>query len=211
MIVTTQATTTTQTQITNNLHLKIQKKRNRSYYQKKLDIINGYNADVIWKAESVRFEQDSSCVFKRFCQKCTRFEDLHLFDGQKRACKASLEKLASKRRGNYKKDDDDDDEKDGGGGSLLLTTIANINNDDVVPKKDDSYKDDSRQRTIMVSSDEDDDEKKRDIIDIAEQLVSIIALDEMRKKKEEKIGSSRSSSSPEKKRFDVDSAREREQ
>jgi hypothetical protein len=102
MIVTTQATTTTQTQITNNLHLKIQKKRNRSYYQKKLDIISGYNADVIWKAESVRFEQDSSCVFKRFCQKCTRFEDLHLFDGQKRACKASLEELASKRRGNYK-------------------------------------------------------------------------------------------------------------
>ena len=120
MIVTTQATTTTQTQITNNLHLNIQKQdRNRSYYQKKLDIINGYNADVIWKEESVRFEQDSSCGFKRFCQKCTRFEDLHLFDGQKRACKASLEELASKRRGNYKKDDNDDDGKDGSGGSLL--------------------------------------------------------------------------------------------
>ena len=97
MIVTTQATTTTQTQITNNLHLNIQKQdRNRSYYQMKLDIINGYNADVIWKAESVRFEQDSFCGFKRICQKCTRFEDLNLFDGQKRACKAFVGEMGFK-------------------------------------------------------------------------------------------------------------------
>ena len=188
-----------------------EKKRNRSYYQKKSDIISGYKKVVTCrvdgcstpcknnyesrarvclghlKAESVRFEQDSSCVFKRFCQKCTRFEDLHLFDCKKRACRASLEKLNSKRRENYTKDDDDDKDKDGGGGSLLLTTIANINNNDVVSKKDESYKEDSKQRTTTVSSDEEDDEKKLDIIDIAKQLVNIIALDEMRKKKEQRI------------------------
>ena len=188
-----------------------EKKRNRSYYQKKSDIISGYKKVVTCrvdgcsttcknnyelkarvclehlKAESVRFEQDSSCVFKRFCQKCTRFEDLHLFDCKKRACRASLEKLNSKRRENYTKDEDDDKDKDGGGGSLLLTTIANINNNDVVPKKDESYKEDSKQRTTTVSSDEEDDEKKLDIIDIAKQLVNIIALDEMRKKKEQRI------------------------
>ena len=134
------------------------------------------------KAESVRFEQDSSCGFKTFFQKCTKFEDLHLFDCKKRACRASLEKLNSKRRENYTKDEDDDKDKDGGG-SLLISTIANIDNNDVVPKKDESYKEDSKQRTTTVSSDEEDDEKKLDIIDIAKQLVNIIALDEMRKKK----------------------------
>ena len=187
-----------------------EKIRNRLYYQKKSDIISGYKKVVTCrvdgcsttcknnyelkarvclehlKAESVRFEQDSSCGFKRFCQKCTRFEDLHLFDCKKRACRASLEKLNSKRRENYTKDEDDDKDKDGGG-SLLISTIANIDNNDVVPKKDESYKEDSKQRTTTVSSDEEDDEKKRDIIDIARQLVNIIALDEMRKKKEQRI------------------------
>jgi len=95
---------------------------------------------------------------------------------------------------------------------LLITTIANIDNNDVVPKKDESYKEDSKQRTIMVSSDEEDDEKKLDIIDIAEQLVNIIALDEMRKKIKHRITASGKSStrSLKKKRFDLDSARERE-
>ena len=206
-----------------------EKKRNRSYYQKKSDIISGYKkvvtcrvegcsttceyhyeirARVCWehlRAESVRFA-NSACGFKRFCQKCTRFEDLHLFDGKKRACRASLAKLASKRRGNYEKGDDENG-RDGGGGSLVIATIANINNDDV-PKKDESYKDDSKQQTIMVS-DEEDDEKKLDIIDVAEQLVNIIALDEMRKKTKEKIATSGISSSSKKRCFDVDSARER--
>ena len=207
-----------------------ERKRNRSYYQKESDIIiSGCNkvvtcrvegcsttceyhyeirARVCWehlRAESVRFA-NSACGFKRFCQKCTRFEDLHLFDGKKRACRASLAKLASKRRGNYEKGDDENG-RDGGGGSLVIATIANINNDDV-PEKDESYKDDSKQQTIMVS-DEEDDEKKLDIIDVAEQLVNIIALDEMRKKTKEKIATSGISSSSKKRCFDVDSARER--
>ena len=69
---------------------------------------------------------------------------------------------------------------------MLITIIANINNDDAVPKRNESYKDDSKQQSITVS-DEEDDEKKLDIIDIAKQLVNIIALDEMRKKKEQRI------------------------
>ena len=97
-----------------------EKIRNRSYYQKKSDIISGYKKVVTCrvdgcsttcknnyelkvrvclehlKAESVRFEQDSSCGFKRFCQKCTRFEDLNLFDGQKRACKAFVGEMGFK-------------------------------------------------------------------------------------------------------------------
>ena len=99
-----------------------EKKRNRSYYQKKSDIISGYKKVVTCrvdgcstpcknnyesrarvclghlKAESVRFEQDSSCVFKRFCQKCTKFEDLECFKGKRRACRASLAKLSSRRK-----------------------------------------------------------------------------------------------------------------
>lgn len=189
--------------------VRAEKRRNSSYYQKKSDIVSGYKADVICrvegcsatcesnyesrvracsehlKAERVDIEQQ----IYRFCQKCTKFEDVKCFDGMKRACRASLAKLASKRK--------TEKSKDVGSRTLLSTATtataaatsskkAKINTDtnsdsniDFVVVEDNSNS--SSQETNT------DEEKLKN--EIAEQLVNIIALDNLRRiqNKDEKI------------------------
>jgi hypothetical protein len=169
-----------------------EKRNNPSYYKKKSDIAIGMKKEIVCKVvgcpllctkdyesrvrvcgDHLRAERvDIDNQLCRFCQKCTKFEDLECFKGKRRACRASLAKLSSRRKDRL---------------SLISATAntsltSTTSRDNKEPRK---TKTSDREYDMMIASKEEviSDEEERIKLEVAEQLVNIVATDKMRKEK----------------------------